>query len=308
MLSVHYLQVNSEQDGQRLDNFLLAVLKGAPRSLIYRLVRTGQVRINQGRVHAGTRVCTGDQIRIPPLRLANDKPAIAPLSANLRQLEAAVVYEDNKLLVLNKPAGLAVHGGSGMNYGVIEALRVLRNNSELELVHRLDRDTSGCLMIAKRRSALHWLHQIIKNNQLQKKYLALLVGKMPHATQIVDAPLRKNILQSGERIVRVDVSGKSARTTFIRLRSFTNATLVEAQPYNGRTHQIRVHAAHLGLPVAGDIKYGDNADNAAFKIMGLKRLFLHAASLSIPRLDRQTNLDVAAPLDPVLDKFLHKIQ
>jgi len=303
---VQYLEVSAEQHGQRLDNFLLAMLKGAPRSLIYRVVRTGQVRINKGRGQAGLRICVGDRIRIPPLRLATEKPAIRPLSNDLRKLEASILYEDNKLIVLNKPAGLAVHGGSGVNYGVIEALRVLRGQ-ELELVHRLDRDTSGCLMLAKRRSMLHWLHQIIQNNQLEKHYLALLAGRMPRPKMQVDAPLRKNTLQSGERVVRVDANGKSAQTEFKRLQQFAAATLVEVHPFSGRTHQIRVHAAHLGMPVAGDEKYGHRENNIHFKSIGLKRLFLHATTLKIPQADGHGSIEITAPLDPVLEEFLGKL-
>lgn len=304
--TVRYLEVNTEHSGQRLDNFLLAALKGAPRSLIYRAVRTGQVRVNRARAQVGLRVNAGDRIRIPPLRLSPEKSAIAPLPADLRKLAAAVVYEDNKLLVINKPAGIAVHGGSGMSYGVIEAVRVLWNQ-DVELVHRLDRDTSGCLMLAKRRSALHWLHQALQNNQLEKRYLALLIGHMAHSKMEVDVPLRKNTLHSGERIVRVDATGKPARTEFKRLRQFAAATLVEVRPHNGRTHQIRVHAAHLGMPVAGDEKYGNKENNAALRALGLKRLFLHAKTLVIPRPDGEKNLEITAPLDSVLEELLNKL-
>lgn len=304
--SVRYMQITAEQDGQRLDNFLFNALKGVPHSLIYRTVRTGQVRINQKRAQAGARVCVGDRIRIPPLRVAATKSVITPLSADLLQLEAAILYEDHRLLIINKPAGIAVHGGSGVSYGVIEAMRILRN-PEIELVHRLDRDTSGCLMLAKRRSELHWLQQTIQNNQLEKRYLALLIGNMTRSTIEIDAPLRKNTLHSGERIVRVDITGKPARTKFKRLRRFTTATLVEAHPYNGRTHQIRVHAAHSGMPIAGDEKYGNKDNNSSLRAIGLKRLFLHALALNIPRPDNQHNIEVTAPLDPRLDNFLHNL-
>lgn len=304
--AVRYLEVDAEQAGQRLDNFLLTALKGVPRSLIYRVVRTGQVRVNHGRAQAGLRINAGDRIRIPPLRLTIEKPQITPLTADLNKLATAIIYEDNKLLIINKPTGIAVHGGSGINYGVIEALRILRHQN-LELVHRLDRDTSGCLMLAKRRSELHWLHQALQNNQLEKRYLALLVGCMTHSKIEVDMPLRKNTVQSGERIVRIDVTGKPARTEFKRLRQFATTTLVEIRPHTGRTHQIRVHAAHLGMPVAGDEKYGNKEFNTKLRKIGLKRLFLHAKTLIIPRSDTSKNLEITAPLDAELAMLLNKL-
>jgi 23S rRNA pseudouridine955/2504/2580 synthase len=195
MAAVRYVQVDAEQSGQRLDNFLLAELKGLPRSLVYRVLRTGQVRVNKGRAKADYRICAGDQIRIPPLHITAKPAVVMPHPAQLQQLEAAIIYEDTRMLVLNKPAGLAVHGGSGMSHGVIEAFRVLRTH-DIELVHRLDRDTSGCLLLSKRRATLRWLHQALREGTVQKRYIALLTGKLERATVDVDVPLRKNTLQA----------------------------------------------------------------------------------------------------------------
>lgn len=304
--AVRYVLVDTEQDGQRLDNFLLTALKGVPRSLVYRVLRTGEVRVNKGRAKAGYRVRDGDQIRLPPLRLPDEAPPVSPPAGQLRQLEAAILYEDSRLLVVNKPAGLAVHGGSGMSHGVIEAFRVMRTQ-HLELVHRLDRDTSGCLVITKRRSMLRWLHQTMQDGTFAKCYLALLAGVLEHKTIQTDVPLRKNTLQGGERIVRVDETGKPSRTSFQRLRQFAYTTLTEVRPYSGRTHQIRVHAAHLRLPVAGDEKYGNKEANATLRTLGLRRLFLHAAALTIPMPDGQPPLEIKAPLDPLLEGVLSRL-
>lgn len=305
---VRYVQVDSERDGQRLDNLLLGELKGAPRSLIYRLLRTGQVRVNQGRAKPDYRVCNGDRIRIPPIRLAPEPTSKSPPLGRLRQFETTILYEDPRLLVINKPAGVAVHGGSGVSHGVIEIVRAMRPQAPtLELVHRLDRDTSGCLLLAKRRSTLRWLHQLIRAGALEKRYLALLVGRWEHATLEVNVPLRKQSLQGGERVVRVDATGKPSRTGFHRLRQFAATTLVEARLYTGRTHQIRVHAAYLGNPVAGDDKYGDREANTALRAPGLRRLFLHASTLTFPRADGQGHFQVTAPLDPQLELVLQHL-
>ena len=297
-----------ERAGQRLDNFLMAELKGLPRSLIYRLLRTGQVRVNKGRIKAGYRVQADDQVRIPPLNLAEPKAAPTPPQWHLQDLEARIIYEDSRLMVINKPSGMAVHGGSGLSYGLIEALRALRTKeSSLELVHRLDRDTSGCLLVAKRRSMLRWLHGLIRDNAVEKRYLALLAGELPRKSLEVNAPLRKNTMKSGERVVRVDPEGKPSLTRFRRLRRFEGATLVEAQLHTGRTHQIRVHAAHLGMPLLGDGKYGDRKANAALRKLGLKRLFLHAFALTFQLPDGEGRFHIEAPLDPGLEVVLENL-
>lgn len=303
-----YVTVEAERAGQRLDNFLLAQLKGAPRSLVYRVLRTGQVRVNSRRAKAGYRIQTGDKVRIPPVRLPAARESGRPSQRFLDQLAAHILYEDKRLIVVNKPSGMAVHGGSGIGFGVIEALRVLRpQETGLELVHRLDRDTSGCLLVAKRRSMLRWLHQLIRENAVDKRYIALMAGRMERKTLQVDAPLRKNTLKSGERIVRVAPDGKPSRTVFRRKRQFSGVTLAEAQLHTGRTHQIRVHAAYLGAPLLGDDKYGDRRANAMLRKKGLKRLFLHASALTFPLPDDQGRFSIQAPLDPDLESVLTKL-
>jgi 23S rRNA pseudouridine955/2504/2580 synthase len=294
--------------GQRIDNFLLRRLKGVPRSVIYRILRSGEVRVNSGRVAPAYRLETGDVVRVPPVRVAAERPAGTPDPGLARRLETAVLYEDERLIVVDKPAGLAVHGGSGLSLGVIEALRALRpRERELELVHRLDRDTSGCLMLAKRRSALRLLHELQREGRIDKKYLALLAGPWERERVDVDAPLRKNVLQGGERMVHVSEEGKPALTRFRVLSRYADSTLVEARLVTGRTHQIRVHAAHLGTPILGDAKYGDADANARYRAQGLRRLFLHAASLTVRWLGDEPALRVTAPLDPALESTLDRL-
>jgi 23S rRNA pseudouridine955/2504/2580 synthase len=279
--SVRLVEIDAGSDGQRIDNFLLRELKGVPKSRIYNLLRRGEVRVNKGRVKAEHRLIAGDVVRIPPIRMTAE--AAAPnVSATLQdRLATSILFEDEGLLVIDKPAGLAVHGGSGVSLGLIEALRVMRPQARfLELVHRLDRDTSGCIMVAKKRSALLTLHTALRGDGIDKRYLALAVGVWPRHRTRVEAALEKNTLRSGERVVRVSTAGKPALTEFSVLESFAAATLLEAAPITGRTHQIRVHAHYAGHPLAGDEKYGDNATNAQFRELGLKRLFLHAHTLA----------------------------
>lgn len=306
--SVRYVQVDSERAGQRLDNLLLAELRGAPRSLIYRVLRTGQVRVNKGRAKAAYRVQEGDSVRIPPVRVPpRQEPGFVP-QHQLEGLAQSILYEDKRLMVINKPAGLAVHGGSGISFGVIEGLRALRpEQKSLELVHRLDRDTSGCLLVSKRRSMLRWLHSLIRENAVEKRYLALLTGSWQKKAIQIDAPLRKNTLKSGERVVRVDPEGKASRTLFRRLRQVEGAVLVEARLHTGRTHQIRVHAAHLGTPIMGDGKYGDKSANARARDLGLKRLFLHASALSFELPDGAGRFSIEAPLPTELENVLTEV-
>ncbi|KOR31104.1 hypothetical protein TI04_02605 [Achromatium sp. WMS2] len=306
--NVRYIQVDAEHQDQRLDNFLLAQLKGIPKSLVYRIIRSGEVRVNRGRIRVNYRVQSGDSIRLPPMRLVTSETVSVNAGIHqLQWLEQAILYEDSHLLVINKPSGMAVHGGSGTSYGIIEALRVLRTDT-LELAHRLDRDTSGCLIVTKRRSALRSLHQTMRDGSFTKHYLALVSGKLDRFRVNVEVPLVKNILKSGERIVQVDQSGRSARTVFQRQRAFDGVSLVEVLPYNGRTHQIRVHAAHIGLPIVGDDKYGNKAVNAELrKTTGLKRLFLHAAKVQIPSLGDGPSFEVIAPLDSALESCLQRL-
>ncbi|OHC13046.1 MAG: 23S rRNA pseudouridine(955/2504/2580) synthase [Pseudomonadales bacterium GWC1_66_9] len=305
---VQLLEIGPEAAGQRIDNFLRTQLKGVPKTLIYRILRKGEVRVNKGRIKPEYKLQAGDLVRVPPLRLAErDEPA--PLAQGLlERLEAAIVHEDKALILLNKPAGIAVHGGSGLSYGVIEALRQLRPEArDLELVHRLDRDTSGLLMIAKKRSMLRHLHEALRGDGVDKRYLALVRGCWPSARKQVSAPLQKNTLRSGERMVEVDEEGREALTLFRVLRRFGDfATLVEAKPVTGRTHQIRVHARHAGHPIAGDAKYGDEEFTREIRALGGKRLFLHAYSLVVPLLEGG-ELRLEAPVDEMWAQTLERL-
>jgi len=307
--AVQWLDISAEQAGQRIDNFLLRVLKGVPKSRVYRLLRKGEVRVNKGRIGPEYRLQSGDQVRIPPVRVAESPAGAPPPDAVLERLADAVIYEDERLLVLDKPAGIAVHGGSGLDYGVIEGLRALRPQAPyLELVHRLDRDTSGCLMIAKKRSELRSLHDLLRSGAVRKRYLLLAMGDWRQGPWKVDAPLKKNQLSGGERIVRVDPEGKAALTRFRHLESYAGASLMEADLGTGRTHQIRVHAAHAGHPLAGDEKYGDPRFNRRLRELGLKRLFLHAHYLAFEDTERQRAIEVSAPLSADLRGVIQKLE
>jgi len=277
---VQWLEISEDNIEQRLDNFLITYLKGVPKTRIYRMVRKGEVRVNKGRVDVSYKLALGDIVRIPPVRVAEKNDDIIVQPTLKYSLENHILYEDEGFIVLNKPAGFAVHGGSGINSGVIEALRQIRPQQKfLELVHRLDKETSGCLLIAKKRSVLKVLHELFRGDGIQKTYLALLSGQFNRKKQLVDAPLLKNVNQGGERMVTVSQAGKSAETLFTRLKQYQDATLVYAAPKTGRTHQIRVHAAWLGHPIVADDRYGENEVNKTFKKRGFKRLFLHAEQL-----------------------------
>lgn len=306
---VRIVPVDAERAGQRIDNFLLASLKGVPKSRIYRMLRKGEVRVNKGRVKAYYRLQTGDAVRIPPLRLAEPTPVGQPSARALESIEQGILFEDQGLLVLNKPSGMAVHGGSGLSYGVIEALRGLRPQAPyLELVHRLDRDTSGCLIIAKRRSVLRELHRLLRGGDLDKRYLALVKGCWHGGERRVDAPLLKNTLRSGERIVTVDAEGKPSVSLFRPRTVYAQASLMEVCLLTGRTHQIRVHAASEGFPIAGDEKYGEAAFDCELKEQtGLRRLFLHAHSVAfeLPGVERPYR--ISAPLDKKLETVLMQL-
>lgn len=306
---VRYLHIRAEHQGQRIDNFLLAQLKGAPRALIYRILRSGEVRLNRRRVKPSARLEIGDSVRLPPLRLPPAPAAPTPSARLQERLNTAVLYEDDQLLVIDKPAGLAVHGGSGLSLGVIEAVRAMRPHQSLELVHRLDRDTSGCLLISKKPAILRWLHQQLRAGRVRKDYLALLTGRLAHQRLEVTAPLRKNQLRGGERLVRVDhQNGKAAHTAFHTRDTLAGCTLAEVRLGTGRTHQIRVHAAHLGAPVAGDDKYGAASVNYWLRSQGLNRLFLHAAELRFrPHPDAEP-LHISAPLPGELQSVLEALK
>lgn len=297
--------VDESRAGQRIDNFLVGMLKGVPKSMIYRILRKGEVRVNKGRIKPDYRLQKGDCIRIPPVRVAEPTEAPKASKRAVTSLEEAVLYEDDALIIIDKPAGMAVHGGSGVSLGVIEILRQMRpQERSLELVHRLDRDTSGCLMIAKKRSMLKALHEMLRDNAINKHYLALVKGAWKGGVRRVDVPLMKNILSSGERMVRVDAQGKPALTDFHPLESFEDASLVRVDLGTGRTHQIRVHARHIGRPIAGDPKYGDEDFNAEMRKRGLKRLFLHAEELRFIHPVTGVTLAVQAPLDEELSAVL----
>lgn len=311
---VRMVTVDGERAGQRIDNFLLGQLKGAPRSLIYRLLRTGQVRINGKRAKPEARLEGGDEVRIPPVKLAEEGERKAPPAGFLARLESAIVFEDARLLALNKPSGLASHGGSGINFGAIESMRALRPNQSLELVHRLDRDTSGLLVIAKKRSALTELQALLREDDpdggrgISKRYLALLAGRMPDGELVVDAPLHIGLRQGGERHVQVNASGKPSLSRFRVLERRGGQSYCEVKIETGRTHQIRVHAKHIGHPVAGDDKYGDEAVNRKLREKaGLKRLFLHAASLQFSLDGGKAPYVLNAPLSPELSEVLDRL-
>lgn len=302
---VRFVEVDSDQEGQRIDNFLRTQLKGAPKSLIYRILRKGEIRVNKKRVKPDSRICAGDVVRIPPIRIP-ERGEAAPVSAGLAEhLEQAIVYESDSLVVINKPSGLAVHGGSGVNLGLIEALRQIRPQSRfLELVHRLDRDTSGCIMVAKKRSMLRYLHDALRQRKVNKIYHALVVGSWDKSKKAVDAPLLRYELKSGERMVKVNPDGKPSVTRFQVLRRFDDvATLIEARPLTGRTHQIRVHTLFTGHPIVGDVKYTPDADNGRFRELGIKRLMLHAARLEVELPDGE-KLSVSASMDVETEKQL----
>ncbi|AFF23496.1 23S rRNA pseudouridylate synthase C [Pasteurella multocida subsp. multocida str. HN06] len=300
------LTISEDEAGQRIDNYLLAKLKGVPKSLIYRILRKGEVRVNKGRIKPEYKLQANDIVRVPPVRISEKEQA--PISTKLNkvsQLENQILFEDECLLVLNKPSGIAVHGGSGLSFGVIEALRTLRPDARfLELVHRLDRDTSGILLVAKKRSALRSLHEQLREKTVQKDYLALVRGQWQSHCKVVKAPLLKNELSSGERIVRVSEQGKPSETRFSIEERYEYATLVKASPVTGRTHQIRVHTQYAGHPIALDDKYGDKHFDEQMTRLGLTRLFLHAFSIRFEHPKTGETLRINAPLDPEMKKIL----
>jgi 23S rRNA pseudouridine955/2504/2580 synthase len=304
------VEVGTEEQGQRLDKALARLLPGVPRSRLFRLIRRGEVRVNGRRASPEQRLSAGDRVRLPPVRLQG--PGTAGMSvpaALVRRVEACILHSDARLLVLDKPAGVAVHGGSGLSFGVIEALRASRPDETLELVHRLDRDTSGLLLVARRRSALRTLHALLREGAVQKSYLALVAGRwrQPHCT--VDVPLRTDTRVGGERTVRVDArGGKQSRTEFRLLERYgTRASLLEAVLHTGRTHQIRVHTAHAGHPVLGDQKYGDVAANAELRGLGLTRMFLHAHSCAFVWPESGEEQSFNAPLPADLRQILDRL-
>jgi 23S rRNA pseudouridine955/2504/2580 synthase len=307
---VVFEEVESDYEGQRLDNFLITRIKGAPKSLIYRIIRKGEVRVNKGRSKPDYKIQTGDIVRIPPVRLKEaDEPA--NVSANMAQgMEKAIIFEDDYLIAVNKPRGLAVHGGSGINLGLIEALRVIRPDAKrLELVHRLDRDTSGVILVAKRRSTLVALQDMLRKRAgIKKRYLALVYGGWPKDIKEVKVPLLKSELKSGERIVRVSREGKESHTRYSLERRFEGYTLINAEPVTGRTHQIRVHCQFTGCTIVGDEKYATDDEKASSKVAGARRLFLHAKSLQFKHPQTEEIMKVEAPLDDAYESFLKTLK
>jgi 23S rRNA pseudouridine955/2504/2580 synthase len=300
--------VTADEAGQRIDNFLMRHFKTVPRSRVYRLLRKGEVRVNRKRVDAEYRIQEGDELRLPPVRIDADAEPGRPSTSLLELLERSVIFQDRHLLVIDKPAGVAVHGGSGMSFGVIEALRASRPRETLELVHRLDRDTSGCLLIARDRSTLTALHALIRNGGMHKTYLALVAGSWQLGTKRIDAPLATDNRQHGERHVRVATAGKDSVSVFKPVQFFGSlATLMEVDIPTGRTHQIRVHASFAGHPLLGDDKYGDRERNADLKAQGLKRTFLHAQSVAFEWPGSGVPFHVSAPLPAELAAVLDAI-
>ena len=307
MDKVQQIEIQADQAGQRLDNFLSSLLKGVPKSRIYRMIRKGEVRVNKGRIKPEYKLCKDDLLRIPPVRVSEVKPVFAG-DKQLAQVRNAIIYDDKHLMVVNKPSGLAVHGGSGIRLGLIELLRQLFPTAGfLELVHRLDRDTSGCVMIAKKRSALLNLHKQLKSDRIDKFYLALVHGQWPRGRRLVELPLQKNTLQSGERMVAVAPEGKPAKTAYSVINRLSGYSLLQAKPITGRTHQIRVHCQSVGHSIAGDVKYTADQDNERSKTLGLRRLFLHAEKLVIEHPETGKPLQIEAPLAEELQTFLQSL-
>jgi 23S rRNA pseudouridine955/2504/2580 synthase len=306
---VRFYTIDSDEAGQRIDNYLLKTLKGVPKSMIYRLLRKGEIRVNKKRTKPEYKIVGDDLVRVAPIRISENTNTVSTKLNIVANLEKHILFEDELFIVLNKPSGMAVHGGSGLSFGVIEALRALRPQSKmLELVHRLDRDTSGCLVIAKKRSALRFLHEQLRNKQVQKFYHALVKGSWSTKLTKVTEGLKKNELKSGERIVVVDnVNGKESETRFKVLQNYHGATLVRAFPVTGRTHQIRVHCFCKGHPIACDDKYGHEDFTDEMKKHGLDRLFLHAASIEFMHPRTEQKIKIEAPLEPRLEKALKKL-
>ena len=303
---VKYTKIDAQQAGRRIDNYLYSQLQGIPRSRIYRMLRKGEVRVDGRRVKQDYRLKEGQQVRIPPVNLQPKSATVAPNRYLIDLLRDSIIYEDQGLIAINKPAGLVVHSGTGRSYGVIELLRLIRGDTanQLQLVHRLDRETSGVLLIAKTMTTLTLLHKIFRGREVRKVYQALLIGHLQQRTLEVDLPLARNRLKSGERLSGINEHGKGAHTTFRHKRRIRDTTLVDVEIDSGRTHQIRVHAAAIGHPVAGDDKYGSRSHNSKLKRFGLKRQFLHASSITLRHYPHDRPLTIRAPLAADLEDFL----
>jgi len=306
-LTVKFVEITSEHSDQRIDNYLFTLLKGVPKSRIYRIIRKGEIRINGSRIKPDYKLNEGDKIRIPPVRIAKREVFILPSKKLQDLLEKNILYEDDALLVLNKPSGLAVHGGSGIKFGLIEALRLIRPKTDyFELAHRIDRETSGCLIVAKKRSSLRYLQEQMRNRRINKVYRALATGKWPRGMKRIDLPLMAFEQKTGEKIVRVNPKGKKSVTIFSVMKRYRNFTLLEASLETGRTHQIRVHAQHIGCPLAGDSKYGLDDINKDIRKSGLKRMFLHAFKIGFS-LPCGKNIFIEAPMPSDLSEHLMEL-
>ena len=303
--SVCFIDIDETHAGQRIDNFLLNYLNGVPKGHIYKIIRKGEVRVNKGRIRQTYKLSYGDRVRIPPISVMESPSRPSPGRSLQQLIDESIVYEDDYFIAINKPSGVAVHGGSGVSYGIIEAIRALKAGQKfLELVHRLDKDTSGCLLIAKKRTALNTLQNTFRNRETDKRYLALLCGHLPLSEKKVSVPLLRELLKTGDRVVRVDKEGKEAVSVFNPIEQFTHATLSEIKILTGRTHQIRVHAQYLGHCVAGDEKYGNFMCNKRLKEKGLKRLFLHASQISFKHPQNGAAMTLNAPLSDDLENVL----
>ncbi|OEF04045.1 23S rRNA pseudouridine(955/2504/2580) synthase RluC [Vibrio genomosp. F10] len=305
---VQFVDIDEDMAGQRIDNFLRNQLKNLPKSMVYRIVRKGEVRVNKKRVKVEYKLQAGDIVRIPPVTIEEktDEPVISTKLNKVAQLESNIIYEDEHLLVLNKPSGLAVHGGSGLKFGAIEALRALRPTARfLELVHRIDRDTSGILLVAKKRSALRHLQAQFREKTVKKFYFALVMGQWKSTCRVINAPLLKNEVNS---IVRVNPTGKASETRFKVLEKFDDATLIQASPVTGRTHQIRVHTQYAGHPIAWDDRYGDRRFDAYTGHCGLDRLFLHAANIKFIHPSTEELVDINAPMEAKLERVIQSLK
>jgi len=301
---VSLVEVTQDRDGQRLDNFLSARLKGLPRSVIYRIIRTGQVRVNGGRAKPATRLETGDIVRVPPAKIREMSPGDIP-PAVVKLIVQSICYEDHGVMVIDKPAGMAVHGGSGLAWGVIDVVRKIRPASNVDLVHRLDRATSGCLLLALNGDALRELNSQINDDVIEKRYLCLLDGVLKQDLVQVNEPIGQ-YERAGQKFMRIDPQGKPAHTTFRQLQNYAGYSFAEAQLHTGRTHQIRVHAAHLGTPLAADDRYSPAVRQKFWKTQGLKRMFLHAHQIKFYTADGEQQL-VNAPLPDVLSQLLDNL-
>ena len=300
---VRIVEIDRNSDGQRLDNFLLKHLPGVPKSHVYQLLRSGQVRVDGGRVKADRRLSPGEKVRIPPVRMADPTAPVRPPDRVLNELRESIIHEDNDYLVLNKPHGISAHGGTGQLYGVIEAIRAWEKYEYIELCHRLDRDTSGILLLAKSRNALLRAQRLFKDGGIIKRYFALLIGKWKGEDRDVDAALVKTRL-GNEHHVQLDEDGKPSKSRFSPRAKFKDTSLLEVEIFSGRTHQIRVHALALGHPVAGDSKYGQRDDNLPLRELGLKRMFLHSHFLQLPAIGEFPKLILNAPMPDELRDFL----